>query len=355
MPDNLVTIDGSLGEGGGQVLRTSLGLAAALWGHRSGVHKRLRIKNIRANRPKPGLRPQHLAAVKAAAAVTDGSVEGAQIGSASLTFIPRAPKAGRYRFDIGTAGSAMLVLQTIVPALLAAEGNSEVVISGGTHNPMAPCFEYVRDVVATLAEAANASMALTLMRAGFYPAGGGKIRCRIRGLGGPDFLTPLRLLSRGDLCRVEGISAATRSLPQDIIDRQARQVIARLGDASLPGSIERVRMAASSPGTVVFLRAVFSRSVAGFYALGRKGKPAEKVADDAADDLVGFLNAPGAVDPHAADQLITLLALAPARSELTTTRLTQHLLTNAEVIRQVSERTVHVEGEIDAPGRVIIA
>ncbi len=181
------------------------------------------------------------------------------------------------------------------------------------------------------------------------------IRCRIRGLGRSDFLTPLRLLSRGDLRSVEGISAATRSLPQDIIDRQARQVIARLGDASLPGSIERVRMAASSPGTVVFLRAVFSRSVAGFYALGRKGKPAEKVADDAADDLVSFLNAPGAVDPYAADQLITLLALAPARSELTTTRLTQHLLTNAEVIRQVSERTVHVEGEIDAPGRVIIA
>ncbi len=351
-----VVIDGSFGEGGGQILRTAVGLAAALWGRRAGAEPRtLRIVNIRANRPKPGLRPQHLAAVSAAAAVSGAQVHGAVAESSELSFRPEGPRAGSCRFEIGTAGSTNLVFQTILPALAAAEGDSEILISGGTHNPLSPCFEYVRDVFATLASAANVHVALTLERAGFYPAGGGQVRCQVRGLGDAARVAPLRLTSRGELKYVEGVSAASESLPEHIIERQCEQTIGRLRKAGLRGSIEQARLPSACPGTVVFLRAVFSRSVAGFFALGRRGKPAERVADEAADELLAFLDADGAVDPHAADQLITLLALAPGRSELTTTRVSPHLLTNAEVVRRIAGRQVSVEGQLDEPGKVVIA
>jgi len=164
--DQVIAIDGSQGEGGGQILRTCVGLSAAM-----GIP--VRIAAIRAGRERPGLRPQHLAAVRAAAAVCDAAVTGAELGSQELTFIPAEPKAGQFRFDIGTAGSATLVLQTIIPALLTADGDSDVTVTGGTHNPLAPCFEYLRDVYAVLAGAANAQMYVEMARAGFYPSGGG--------------------------------------------------------------------------------------------------------------------------------------------------------------------------------------
>lgn len=354
MSDEPLVIDGSLGEGGGQILRTSLGLAAALWGRGQSPGRAMRIVNIRANRPKPGLRPQHLASVNAAAAVADAQVEGAAIDSQALTFTPRGPRSGQYRFEIGTAGSAMLVFQTVLPALLLADGDSEVIVTGGTHNPLAPCFEYVRDVVATLAEAANASVLLKLARAGFYPVGGGQVGCHVRGLGDRANLAGVQLISRGELRSVEGLSAVTESLPEHIVKRQAGRVRARLRGESIAGDVALARLSAASPGTFVFLRAVFSRSVAGFFALGRRGKPAERVADEAVDELIEFLAAEGAVDPRAADQLLTLLALGPARSALTTTRITQHLLTNAEVIRRVTGREVSVEGAPGEGGKVTL-
>lgn len=248
----------------------------------------------------------------------------------------------------------MLVLQTVLPALLTATGDSEVVITGGTHNPFAPCFEYARDVFATLAEAAGASFALVLERAGFYPAGGGVVRCRIRGAGGGENIAPLRMLSRGELRRVEALSAAAESLPEHIVRRQGRRVEARLAGAPLPGSVEYARWPTACAGTVVFLRAVFSRSVAGFFALGRRGKSAEAVADEAVDELAEFLSADGAVDCHAADQLIALLALSPQKSQLTTAAVTAHLITNAQVIRQLTGRAISIQGQVGSPGVVTV-
>ncbi len=349
--DTLV-IDGSQGEGGGQILRTSVGLAAALSG--AGGPGELRIVNIRARRPKPGLRAQHLAAVKAAATVCNGQLDGAAIGSSTLVFRPGGPQAGKYFFKIGTAGSTTLVMQTVLPALLCADGESDVTVTGGTHNPMAPCFEYLRDVFCTLAEAANASVAADIGRAGFFPAGGGRIRCRIRGLGGAPHVAPVKLLDRGELRRVEGLSAVSESLPDHVARRQGARAADRMKTGRLPGRIDLARWPAASPGTLVFLRAVFSRGLAGFFALGRKGKPAEAVADEAFDSLAAFLAADGAVDPHAADQLITVLALSPGESRLTTTKVTQHLLTNAEVIRRLTGRSVTIEGDEGKPGRVTL-
>jgi len=331
----MIQIDGSQGEGGGQILRTSVGLAAAY-----GIP--VRIRAIRAGREKPGLRAQHLAAVRAAAAVCDGQVTGGEVGSQDLTFLPGELKAGQFRFDIGTAGSAALVLQTIIPPLLLAEGESEVTVTGGTHNPLAPCFEYLRDVYGVLASVTGAQIYLEMSRAGFYPGGGGEIRMQIMGVGEDGDLGPLRMGDRGELRHIEGLSAASYSLAGHIIDRQTRQVLGRLAKAERRATIEQAVWQTHSPGTVVFLRAVFAKSVAGFFSLGRRGKPAEQVADECADALLDMLASPGAVDSHAADQILTLAALCPDESHYLVQRGTDHLRTNAEVIRQLIGREVEI-------------
>lgn len=336
MTDHIVTIDGSHGEGGGQILRTCTGLSAAL-----GMP--VRITSIRAGRQNPGLRPQHLAAVRAAAAVCDALVSGDEIGSQQITFSPGPVKAGTFRFDIGTAGSATLVLQTIIPALLLADGESEVTVTGGTHNPLAPCFEYLRDVFGLLASATGAQIYLEMPRAGFYPSGGGEIRMQIMGTGDAEDLAPLRLADRGELKHIEGISAASYSLASHIIDRQTRQTLGRLAKAQHRATMEQAVWETCSPGTVVFLRAVFSKSVAGFFSLGRRGKSAEQVADEAVDSLLELLDAPGAVDAHAADQILTLAALCPDESRYLAQRETDHLQTNAEVIQLLTGRQVDIE------------
>jgi len=345
--EKFLVINGSQGEGGGQILRTSVALAAAL-----GVD--VKITNIRAKRPKPGLRQQHLTAVRAAAAVCHGGLAGDSIASQELTFRPGPVAAGRFRFDIPTAGSTVLVLQTVIPALMLSDGDSEVIATGGTHNPLAPCFEYLRDVFGLLASAANLQAYFDMERAGFYPAGGGKITMQIRGATGGENLAALRFASRGELRYIEGVSGRSRSLPADIAERQAQQVLARLAAAGHKATIEQAAWDSQSPGTVVFVRAVFARTVAGFFALGRKGKPAFRVADEAADALLAFLASDGALDAHAADQLLPIAALCPGESHFRTERVTSHLLTVAEVIRQLTGRAVNIDGRMDGPGTVSV-
>ncbi len=339
-----IIIDGSRGEGGGQILRTAVALAAA------GA-KPVRLVNIRARRPKPGLRPQHLAAVQAAAAVCGGTLEGDRIGSRELTLTPGPLAARRYRFEIPTAGSAMLVAQTVIGPLALAEGESEAVITGGTHNPFAPCFEYVRDVFCVLASAMGVEGYVELARPGFYPAGGGEVHLAVRGGG----LRAARLLSRGELRRVDGVSIASAALPGHIVERQAARAASRLQAARLDATIDRATPESASPGTALFLRAVFARSVAGFFGLGKRGKPAERVADEAVDALLAFLDADASVDPHAADQLVPLAALAAGESRWRTPCATSHLLTVAEVVRQVTGRTVDIDGRPGAPATVTVA
>jgi len=341
MPIMVAHIDGSQGEGGGQILRTSVGLAAALG---RPVH----LTAIRAGRQRPGLRPQHLAAVRAAAAVCGAELTGAEIGSMEIAFTPGAPKAGSYRFDIGTAGSGTLVLQTVLPALTLADGLSEVTVTGGTHNPLAPCFEYFRDVFLPLIGAANIEVRADMARAGFYPSGGGEARMQVRGVASPEYLVPLDLTDRGSLLRIEGLSAASYSLPAHIIDRQAARAFSRLARARHHPKIEKATWETFCPGTVVFLRALFERTVGGCFALGARAKPADRVADEAADDLLAFLHSPGVVDAHAADQLLVIAALCPGESRYVAERVTDHLRTNAEVIRQITGRAIEIapgEGE----------
>ena len=330
----MIEIDGSLGEGGGQLLRSSLTLAAI-----TGTP--FRMTRIRARRRPPGLKPQHRKAVEAMAAICEARVEGAGLGSQELFFEPGAIAAGDLSFDIGTAGATSLVLQTIFLPLSLACAPSRVELRGGTHVPWSPCFHYLKLQWLPCLQRVGFDADFEMARAGFHPAGGGIVRTAIRPV---HSLRPIRLLERGPLRAIRGISAVARLDPR-IAERQRDQAIRRLAGRAPAISIEVANLPSRSPGTLLLLRAEFEGSAACFFALGERGKPAERVADEAVDELLGFLSTPGAIDPYLADQLVLPLVLAPGESALALSRVTSHLATNAEIVR----RFLPVRIEIDAP------
>lgn len=336
-----IGIDGRYGEGGGQILRTSLALAAIL-------RRPVKIHHIRGGRKRAGLRPQHLMAVKAMASITGAQVKGAEIGSTDLLFVPREIKPADYSFDVGTAGSTSLVLQGMLPALFLCGSGSRIVITGGTHVPWSPCFHYLREVFVPSIQAMGGSVSLEIERWGWYPKGGGKVIASISPL---SHFRPIERLSRGKVRDVFGLSAVS-NLPEDICKRQRDQVLKRLRDHGI--QIARMDvMNAPSPGTgtLVFLRLRFENAIAGFTALGKRGKRAERVADEACAELFGFTASGAAVDLHLADQLVLYMALAQGQSSILVDRITAHLRTNVWVI----ERFLPVKFEVDeVSGRVSV-
>lgn len=342
-----ITIDGGQGEGGGQIVRTSLTLSCI-------TGRPLRMINVRAGRPKPGLANQHLTAIRAAQQISTAEVTGASLGSKEFAFEPGPVEPGEYSFDVGTAGSTTLVLQTIALPLAFTNRNSTVTIIGGTHNPMAPCYEYLESVWAPLLALVGIHIYLQIKRAGFYPAGGGKIEANIVGVGSPDQLQPVTIEDRGEIYSIDGFSAVAR-LPLSIAERQARQAELRLSAAGLTRHpINCQSIDAASPGTVLFLNCRCRGAPAAFFGLGARGKPAERVADEAVDQLIDHLNNPGALDPHAADQFVLPLALAPGGSSFTTTNVTDHLVTHVELLRQFLQRNIELSGRVGDPGRTEI-
>ncbi|RPJ56392.1 MAG: RNA 3'-phosphate cyclase, partial [Acidobacteria bacterium] len=293
-----IQIDGGQGEGGGQVLRMGLAMAA-IRGTPVEVH------SIRAGRRRPGLQPQHLAAVRALARVCHGRVEGDAPGSMWLSFWPGTPTPGEYRFDIGTAGSATLVVQALLPVLATAGGPSRVSVRGGTHVPWSPPADYMREVLCPVLGAMGLDVRCETSAWGLYPAGGGELLVEIAGS------TPLRPLSRlrsaGPL-RVRGLSVVSRLSPE-IAERQRDRAARRLQAAGLAADIAVRDVAARDPGTFVWLVVEAEGPLGGFSALGRRGVPAEQVADEAVDALLEFVRADAGCDPHLADQLILPMAL----------------------------------------------
>jgi len=340
----MIEIDGSMGEGGGQVLRTSLALAIL-------SRQELHITHIRARRAKPGLMAQHLKSVEAAAQVCRATVEGAAIGSQTLTFRPGELHAGRYHFEIGTAGSTSLVLQTVFIPLCMAGGTSTLTLTGGTHVPWSPCFEYLSLQWLPYLQQMGFNAGLTLEQAGFYPPGRGRIRAVIHPTG---HVTPLTINARGALQRIQGISAAA-NLDHEITRRQKLQVLRRLEPRCRETKIKTCEVPSPVKGTYVILLAVFDGSRACYSALGARGKPAERVADEAVDGLVEFLATDGAVDQYLADQLLLPMALAPGISQFRTSSITQHLLTNAEIIRYFLPVVIEIQGELGQPGWVRVS
>lgn len=339
----VLTIDGSYGEGGGQIVRTALALSAIL-------DRPVELVNIRAGRKNPGLRPQHLASVRALAQITCAQVRGAELGSSALHFIPGLISGGAHRVEIGTAGAVSLVFQMLLAPLAFTKTPSRLTLSGGTHVPWSPPAPYVSEVFLPIAAKAGLIATWEVERAGFYPRGGGEVRAAVEPI---TALAPLDLSDRGKLLRIRAISAVA-GLPRRIAERQADRLSLRLGNAGYEVETEITELEAGSPGDTLFVWAEFERSRAGFGTLGERGKPAESVADDAADALLIFLAGRAATDSHLADQLVLLMALAPGRSVLTTAQVSQHLLTNLWTVRQFLPLLISHEGRMGEPGRLTI-
>jgi RNA 3'-terminal phosphate cyclase (ATP) len=344
----LIEIDGSQGEGGGQVLRSALTLSAITG---KGVH----IKNIRARRSTPGLMAQHLKSVDAAAALSKASVDGAAMNSTWLTFQPADLRSGRYRFEIGTAGAATLVLQTILVPLSFATSSSSVIISGGTHVPWSPNYHYLSLHWLPILRQIGFDAQVELDKAGFYPQGGGRINTTIRPA---RTVSPLVLTQRGKLLRIHGISAVA-NLPLSVAERQKRQTILRLQKLPELGSspdlkIQIEQLQSPTKGTILLLLADFESGRCCYFGLGAMGKPAERVADEAIDALLAFLATDGAIDQYLADQLLIPLSFANGLSELRTSRITDHLLTNAAVLRSFLPTWIEISGEKGQPGLIRI-
>lgn len=316
---DVVRIDGAQGEGGGQILRTSVAAAMSL-GFR--VH----IYNIRARRPKPGLRRQHLAAVQAAAQLCEAEIRGHDLGSRELFFGPGPVRGGTHTFDIGTAGSATLVLQTLLPALLTATARTSVTVSGGTHNPLAPPFEFFDLAYLPLLRRMGARVTARLVRHGFMPAGGGAIRLEVDPV---SRLQPLHLTARGELTGLEA-RIKIANLPLHIAERERQRLLNLLEIAPGLAVIEEVR--ASGPGNAVILYARSTELTEVFVAYGRRGLPAEHVANIAATEALRYLDSAAAVGTHLADQLLVPLALAGSGT-FTTLPPTLHTTTQAKLVQ----------------------
>lgn len=347
----MITIDGSYGEGGGQILRTSLTLAAV-------TGKPLKMVNIRAGRKNPGLGAQHLTAVLAAAAVCDARLEGADLGSQTLTFVPRSsPQAGSYSWDVaaarkgGSAGSTSLILQTVLLPLALAEGRSTITVEGGTHVPWSPPYHFLEKVyLPTLARLGIEARA-DIERWGWYPIGRGSARVKIKGgISGLSF-KPIDLTERGEFLRLSGLSALS-NLPKHIVQRQRDRALEVLRREGFGPDIRMEVGRSSGRGAMVFLWAEFENGVAGFTALGAPGKPAEKVAEEACQAFLEYYDSEAALDKHLADQLILPLALADGHSTLTTCQITQHLLTNIWVVQRFIDIDYQVKGSEGEKGRV---
>jgi RNA 3'-phosphate cyclase len=339
----MIEIDGSYGEGGGQVLRSALTLSLL-----TGCA--FRLVNIRARRPKPGLRPQHLKAVEAAAAISGAHVENARPGAVDLLFEPGRLLPGRYRFAIGTAGSAPLVLQTVALPLSRCNAPSTLSITGGTHVPWSPSFHYLAWQWQPFLDRIGITLKLELLGTGFYPKGGGEIRTVILPAGPP---RPLTLLERGPLTALRCLSLVS-NLDISIARRQADRLAARLSHCTVSLGSETIRLPGPGKGSALVVLAEFVHTSIYCGALGSPGKPAEAVADEAADALLGLLADGSVMDPYLADQLLLPLALTPGISRLHAPCISGHLLTNAWVIGRFVPAVIDISGTPGRPGLITI-
>ena len=340
-----VILDGSRGEGGGQILRTAMALCAL-------TGRGLQIERIRANRRNPGLAAQHLTGVKAVAEICGGTVEGAEIGSQSLRLDPGTIRGGRYTFDVSavraSAGSAGMLFQTVLPLLAFGDGPSELMLKGGTHTKWAPPIHFLREVLLPALRTTSLVAEIDTETWGWYPQGGGVCRAAIQPV---DALRPVRLADRPALERVDLLSVVS-NLPVSIARRQQDRARKRLEDAGIPLRIETAKAPSPGKGTFVFLLAHYGEHRAGFSSLGELGKPAERVADEAVDAFLAHHGSAQPVDSFLADQIVIFLALAEGRSTFTTPEVTRHLVTVAEVTSEITEAEIRIEGEVGEAGMV---
>jgi RNA 3'-phosphate cyclase len=339
----MIEIDGSFGEGGGQILRTALALSV--------IFKRpLALHHIRAKRKNPGLGHQHFMAVNALAQISRAKVEGNVIGSQKLTFIPGEVCPGDYHFPIGTAGSVTLLLQALLLPLCVSRKGFRLILEGGTHVPWSPPYHFLSEILFPILHFMGLSVEGSIDQWGWYPKGGGVIRVEVRG---SPSLGPISLLERGSLRKIRGFSAASL-LPKHVAERQREEALRRIEKEMKMGAEIAILPDPPSrgPGSVLFLVTESEGALAGFSSLGRRGKRAEEVAGEAVNSLKDYLEAEGCIDPHLADQLIPFMAMTEGKSSFTTTRVTEHLLTNLWVVRHFRNVRISITGEKGREGKV---
>jgi len=332
----MIGIDGSTGEGGGQVLRTSLALSAV-------INERLVIENVRAGRDPSGLKPQHLAAVRALGEVTDADIQGDEVGSERVVFEPDGIKGGEYTVDIGTAGATTLVAHAVLPAALNADREVIFRIRGGTHVRWSPTFEQFCCVFVPILRDSGAELSVELIRRGHYPQGGGEVVLRVS----PSSLSQVKP-RRGGVKAITGVSHS-RGLPSHIAERQANSAHDGLDtDGDTPIEIDEVHIGeAPSKGTAVTLFAQTetgkgdSGSRLGGSALGERGKPAEEVGKEAAEALNEAVSSGADVDIHTADQLVPYTALGGGSYSVP--EVTPHLRTNVSVCNGILGESIEIE------------
>ncbi len=330
----MITIDGSQGEGGGQILRTSLALSLI-------TRQAFRMENIRAGRKKPGLLNQHLTAVNAAKSIGGAEVVGAELSSQTIEFRPGAIHAGNYRFAVGTAGSATLVLQTILPPLLIASAPSSITFEGGTHNPAAPPFDFLQKCFAPVIVSMGPRVDLKLHRPGFFPAGGGSFQARIEPV---KQLAPIELLDCGEVTSGQARALVSKLSPQ-IAERELAVIRKELPQMAAECRIESVESA--GPGNALLLEFDAGNVNAVFTGFGERGRSAEEIARSAVSAAKAWLSAQVPVDEHLADQLLLPMALAGSGA-FRTTKPSSHATTNAGVIQRFLAVGIQFDPEDDA-------
>ncbi len=343
-----ILIDGSYGEGGGQIFRNSLAYAAVML-------RPVRIINIRAKRKNPGLRPQHLTVLKALAQITNARVSGAQVGSMDVTFQPQGIRGGNYRFDVGTAGSISLVLQGILPVLFFADKESNVEIRGGTDVAWSPPIDAIRFVLSRGLKQMGADFEIKLIKRGHYPRGGGIVRIHINPV---DYLKPIILLEQGEIKIIRGLSHCVR-LPDHVARRQANAAKKFLEGRGFNVDIELEYYPPRKdphlgPGSGIVLWAeTTTNALLEGDALGERGKPAEKVGEEAARELYDQIIKGGAVDKHHTDQLIVFMALAKGVSKIRSSEISMHTLTAIYIAAKIIGAKFEIDGKLGKPGEII--
>ena len=331
----MLEIDGSQGEGGGQILRTSIALSAI-------TQTPVRITNIRAGRKKSGLKRQHATAVQAAASLCDAETVGASPGSDRLEFVPGQIKSGDFRFAMGTAGSTSLVFQTLLPILLNADGPSTLVLEGGTHNPFAPPFDFLKQVYLRQLERMGASVVATIERHGFYPAGGGRVEFQISPCEG---WKPVEILERGKVLQQRAV-ALVSNLPTSIGDREC-EVARRKFGWKHEGSADVREVESNGPGNVAMIELEYQNVTELFIAFGAKGRASEQVARDVCRQANRYLKNTAPVGEYLADQLLLPMALGKVQGSgggsFRTMKLTDHSTTHINIIREFLNVAIDVK------------
>ncbi len=343
-------VDGSYGEGGGQILRTAVALSCI-------TGEDIKVTNVRAKRPNPGLKRQHLTALKAAATICGARVEGLKVGSKEVVFSPNSISAGNFRFDVGTAGSVTLILQTLLPVVAYAPSQVTLELSGGTDVPWSPPIDYVRYVMLPHLRKLGYDVLLKLIRRGHYPKGGGLIQVYVPSP--PKGFIPLKLLGRGEVKEVRGLSHCVK-LPKHVALRQAKaaEETLREGGVKAPINIrlehyEGKEDPHKGPGSGIVLWALAGKALLGSDALGAKGKRAEVVGKEAASKLLKDLSTGAALDMHMSDNILIYLALAEGNSAIHGAELSTHALTVIWLIKQFLPVTIDVFGEAGKPFKAV--